>query len=190
MPERQLGFTLIEIMVVMVILGFATSMAVMSFGTGKQERELQNEVNRLHAVLRLAAEEAIFTNEEIGVVIEEDHYEFLISDENRTWGSIENNTSLRRYPLPEWLSLDFQREGEKRELVKRAQVEEFDGESNILDNEKVGKKPSIILFSSGEVTGFLIGMQIKDDADSRVEIRRNDQDEIILPAQEERENAL
>lgn len=187
LSRPQNGFTLIEIMVVMVILGLATSLAVVSFGSGKQERELQNEVNRLHAVLRLAAEEAIFTNEEIGAVIEEDHYEFLVSDENRNWSSI-NNNALRSYPIPEWISLDFQREGKKRELVRRTQVEEFDGESNILDQEEVSKKPNIYLYSSGEVTGFIIGMQIKDDPDSRVEIRRNDQGEIVLPAQEEREN--
>jgi len=165
----------------------ATSLAVVSFGSGKQERELQNEVNRLHAVLRLAAEEAIFSNEEIGVVIEDDHYEFLVSDENRSWNSLDNN-ALRSYQIPEWISLDFQREGKKRELVKRAQVEEFDGKSNILDQEEVSKKPNIYLYSSGEVTGFIIGMQIKDDPDSRVEIRRNDQGEIILPAQEEQEH--
>ena len=187
LEKRQLGFTLIEIMVVMVILGLATGMAVMSFGGGKQERELQNEVNRLHAVLRFAAEEAIFSNEEIGVVIEEDHYDFVISDENRSWSSIEKKP-LTNYPIPGWISLDFLREGEKRELVKRTQIEEFDGESNILDREEVSVKPSITLFSSGEVTGFTIGMQIKNNPDSRVEIRSNDQDEIILPAQEEREN--
>jgi len=59
----QGGFTLIELMVVMVILGVVVMFAVAKSG-GDAHRELKNEANRLHGVLRMASEEAVFSNSE------------------------------------------------------------------------------------------------------------------------------
>ena len=187
---KQLGFTLIELMVVMVLLGLISSIALTTVGGGNQKRELNNEVNRLHTVLRMAAEESIFSNTEIGVVIDTGMYEFLTFDEsNGQWVSAEPHF-LRSYPLPEWISLDFQREGKERQLLGSGANGDLesdsdpDYESSILETE-TSKKPDLMLLSSGEVTGFTISMQIEDDSDSRIEIKTNDQGEIILPAHEQ-----
>jgi len=185
---KQRGFTLIELMVVMVLLGLISSIALTTVGGGNQKRELNNEVNRLHAVLRMAAEESIFSNTEIGVVIEEDLYEFLTFDEvEGKWTGAEPHF-LRSYALPEWISLDFQREGKERKLLANkaglSTDSDSDFDSSILDTE-AAKKPDLMLLSSGEVTGFTISMQIEDDASSRIEIKTNDQGEIILPSLEQ-----
>jgi len=191
------GFTLIELLVVLVLLGLISGIALTTVGGGNQARELKNEVNRLHAVLRIAAEEAIFSNEEIGVVVEDDHYEFLVYDwEKKVWMSSEKH-ALRSYTLPEWVSLDFQREGKKREILGSQKQEnyvtdsEFAGGSELSSVDlfegsgaKSNKKPNFMLLSSGEITGFIIGMQIKDDHDSRLEIKTNERGEIILPSQQ------
>jgi len=185
----QRGFTLIELMVVMVLLGLISSIALTTVGGGNQRRELNNEVNRLHAVLRMAAEESIFSNTEIGVVIESDLYEFLIFDESQgKWTAAEPHF-LRAYTLPEWISLDFQREGKERKLLgSQTQLDEdSDFDSSILETE-TAKKPDLMLLSSGEVTGFTISMQIEDDTTSRIEIKTNPQGEIILPALEQNES--
>jgi general secretion pathway protein H len=186
---KQRGFTLIELMVVMVLLGLISSIALTTVGGGNQKRELNNEVNRLHAVLRMAAEEAIFSNTEIGVVIENDLYEFLVFDESEGKWSAAEPHFLRTYSLPEWISLEFQREGKERKLLGKKTVldEDSDFRSTLLDTE-VAKKPSLMLLSSGEVTGFTISMQIDDDSSSRIEIKTNDQGEIILPALEQDES--
>jgi len=183
---KQRGFTLIELMVVMVLLGLISSIALTTVGGGNQTRELNNEVNRLHAVLRMAAEESIFSNTEIGVVIESDLYEFLTYDEAEGKWIAAAPHFLRPYPLPEWISLDFQREGKERKLLgsKSGLNSDSDFDSSILETE-TAKKPDLMLLSSGEVTGFTISMQIEDDASSRVEIKTNDQGEIILPSLEQ-----
>lgn len=183
---KQRGFTLIELMVVMVLLGLISSIALTTVGGGNQKRELNNEVNRLHAVLRMAAEESIFSNTEIGVVIEEDLYEFLTFDEtDEKWIPAEQHF-LRTYALPEWISLEFQREGEERKLLGKKSLLDKDSDfySSVLGTE-VAKTPDLMLLSSGEVTGFTISMQIGDDTSSRIEIKTNDQGEIILPALEQ-----
>ena len=181
---KQHGFTLIELLVVMVLLGLVAGIAVTTLGGSSQGRELANEVNRLHAVLRMASEEAIFSNQEIGVVVESDLYEFLVYDEeNRKWGSA-TQAFLKSHTLPEWVAIDFQREGKEREILggtgDTLAESEFAGLSQE-GEEASSKKPDFMLLSSGEVTGFVIGMEINNDGDSRLEIKTNEQGEIILP---------
>lgn len=178
-PARQKGFTLIELLVVIVILGLVASVALTTVGSGNQKRELMNEVNRLHAVLRMGAEEAIFSNSEIGVVIEPDLYEFLIYDERKGQWDNAGQHFLRTYNLPEWISIDFQREGKERTIPGG---DPASGKANGGVTETTSKKPQLMLFSSGEVEGFVIGLQIEGDADSRIEIKTNEQGEIILPS--------
>jgi len=72
------GFTLIELLVVIVLIGLLASIGLTTVGSGNQGRALNNEVNRLHAVLRMASEEAIYSNTEIGVRFDSGAYSFLV----------------------------------------------------------------------------------------------------------------
>ena len=189
------GFTLIELLVVMVLLGLISGLALTTVGGGNQTQELQNEARRLQAVLLMAADEAVFSNEEIGVIIEPDHYAFLTYNEQEgRWEDAEKH-ALRTHPLPEWLVIDFQREGKEREILGGKTKKFGDGKSefvsdlgisentlDILGKGASSKKPNFMLLSSGEITGFTIGFQLKDDRDSRIEIKSTDQGEIIIPA--------
>ncbi len=189
------GFTLIELMVVMVVLGLVSALALTTVGGGNQTQEMHNEARRLQAVLLMAADEAVFSNEEIGVIIEPDHYAFLTFNEQEGRWEDAQTHALRMHALPEWLVIDFQREGKEREILgaKRKQFGGGDSEFvsdlgitentlDILGKSKASKKPHFMLLSSGEITGFTIGFQIKDEQNSRIEIKSTDQGEIIIPA--------
>jgi general secretion pathway protein H len=191
---RARGFTLIEILVVLVLLGLISALALTTVGGGNQTQELQNEARRLQAVLLMAADEAIFSNEEIGVIIEPDSYAFLTYNEQEgRWQDAEKH-ALRTHVLPEWLVIDFQREGKERQILGGRKKQIANGDSdfvsdlgitentlNILDESVSSKKPDFMLLSSGEITGFTIGFQLKDEPDSRIEIKSTDQGEIIIP---------
>lgn len=189
---RQRGFTLIELLVVMVLLGLVAGIAVTTLGGSSQGRELTNEVNRFHAVLRMASQEAIFNNQEIGVLVDTDLYEFLVFDEQTGRWESAPQPFLRVHNLPEWIEIDFQREGKERKILGASGNSLAESEFAGLtpdDEEVVSKKPNFMLLSSGEVTGFTIGMQIDNDADSRLEIRTDEQGEIVLPHVEEAESS-
>ena len=188
--KQARGFTLIELLVVLVLLGLVSAVAVSFMGGGNQTRELQNEARRLQAVLMMAADEAIFSNEEIGVMIESDHYAFLTFNEQEGKWEDSNKYALRTHMLPEWLNIDFQREGKERKILGGHSKQLADGNSDfvsdleILDGISQSKKPNFMLLSSGEITGFTIGFQLNDDRDSRIEIKSTDEGEIVIPALE------
>tara|TARA_R110001592_G_scaffold198448_1_gene446666 strand:+ start:23595 stop:24254 length:660 start_codon:yes stop_codon:yes gene_type:complete len=188
------GFTLIEILVVLVLLGLISSIALTTVGGGNQTREMHNEIRRLQAVLLMASDEAVFSNEEIGVMIESDHYAFLTFDEQEGRWEDSEKYSLKMHALPEWLTIDFQREGKKRKILGGHSKKFLDGESEyasdlgIMDGIDQGKKPHFMLLSSGEITGFTIGFQLKDQSDTRIELKSTDQGEIVIPALQREES--
>ena len=169
------GFTLIEILVVMVLLGLLSGVAVFILGSGKLQRELDIESHRLHALLRMASEEAILSNSEIGFLIDDDHYEFLeYDDEKQIWAS-STVSVLKTRDLPEWLAPEFEREGRARILGKDSSgIEE-------------SKKPDMMLLSSGEVTPFKITLRVQNNEEGGFIISSDGLEEIklIIPGKEE-----
>lgn len=73
----QQGFTLIEVMVVIVIIAVMAAMIVVSVTLGDPRRELTKEAERLRTVLALAAEEAVIQQVELGAELTESGYQFL-----------------------------------------------------------------------------------------------------------------
>lgn len=164
--SKQKGFTLIEILVVMVLLGLISGVAVFTLGSGKQQRELANESQRLHALLRMASEEAILANSEIGFSIDEDGYEFLeYDDQEQTWSNTKVAV-LKRREFPEWVAIEFRTDGEDLTILGK-------------DQDDL-KKPDMMLLSSGEVTPFTVTLQVEQNSDSQFVISSNGLEEIIL----------
>jgi len=169
------GFTLIEILVVMVLLGLLSGVAVFTLGSGKLQRELEVEAQRLHTLLRMASEEAILSNSEIGFTIDDDHYEFLeYDDEKQTWASASVSV-LKPRDLPEWLAPEFQREGRTKILGKDS------------SDAKESKKPDMMLLSSGEVTPFSITLRVQNNDEGGFIISSDGLEEIklVIPGREE-----
>ncbi len=133
-PAR--GFTLIEVMVVVVIVGIMLTFASLSLNVGTSPAE--TEAKRLAALARLAAEEAILTNTELALRLGRDGYRFQTLGENG-WQDLEDDPTFRprRFTVP--LVLDGEIEGESLA---------FAGEQD----------PAVFFLSSGEVSAFRLGL--------------------------------
>lgn len=71
------GFTLIELMVVITIIGIMAGMMVVSGGMPDAGRDLKHEADRMRAVFSMAAEEAVIQQSEIGVELTDSGYRFM-----------------------------------------------------------------------------------------------------------------
>lgn len=139
MPRPQArGFTLIEILVVIIVVGLLAALAVVNMGGSGQAREMENEVRELYLLLQTASEQATLNNEEIGLRLLEDGYQFVVFDEdNREW--VEQGQRLfRPRAFPDWLVLT--------PLIEEG-LPTLAGDEDTLE-------PDLVFFSSGEVTPF------------------------------------
>ena len=158
------GFTLIEIMVVMVIIGIIMSMAVLSINLN-QSTILEDEVNRLRSLTRMASEEAVMQGEELAVQMHVNGYQFLRllqTEEAWQWEPIDNDDLFKPRCFPEGLHMKLDLEGEPAILDQMkcregkasvAKADEDDDES-LFDLEEKKETPKVYLLSSGELTPF------------------------------------
>src|SRR5690625_3085555 len=75
----QRGFTLIEVLIVLLIIGVIVGLAALAFRDNRAD-ELAREAQRLRAVLALASEEAIVKSRELGLRFDADGYRFFVLD--------------------------------------------------------------------------------------------------------------
>ena len=86
MNRRNHGFTLIEMLVVVVIIGILASTVVLGFVGSDREQNLRTEAERLAALIEMARSEAVQRNEEWGVSINQSGYRFLVFNPlNHSW---------------------------------------------------------------------------------------------------------
>ena len=90
------GFTLIEILVVVVIVGLLAVGAVLAIGTSQRDDALETEAQRLDALITYVREHAELTTHEFGLRCEGDRYAFLAFDLRRgLWRAAEEDPILR-----------------------------------------------------------------------------------------------
>jgi general secretion pathway protein H len=90
-PAR--GFTLVEIMVVMVIIGITLGLASLN-AIPSPHQDLQAEAQRLTLLLQLARDEAIVRNRPVTFEATPERYHFLVRNETR-WVPITGDDLLR-----------------------------------------------------------------------------------------------
>ncbi len=142
-PQR--GFTLLEIMVVLVIVGIFVSLAVLGLRGPDAGDRLEEEARRLNALIALAAEESILQGRELMVEVEPHGYAFRYFDGEK-WLPLEEDEMLRPRELPEEIELDAVVEGSEMQSLL------YQGR----------KSSQIFILSSGEMSPFEITLRLRD----------------------------
>jgi len=186
--DSDRGFTLLEILVVIVIIGVMVAMVTLSFNVLGSDRETAEETRRFWAVLRQAREEAEMQAIDIAVFVGATEYEFLRYDTRRNeWRQIADDTLYAPRVLPE--GLRFRLWMESRELVLKPGLPD---RSKKDENQKW--PPQVTVLSSGDVAPFELQIERDStpalwrltalaDGDLRVEQRKKDQTDWVLVTQ-------
>jgi general secretion pathway protein H len=138
-PSPGRGFTLVELLVVIVILGSLIGLAVLSSGIAGPARELRNEAERLAGLIGVLAEEAVLDNREYGLLLQAEGYRVLRYDPLAArWQTLDD----KAHRLPAWAELSVELEGEALQLPTAEPRPAAD------------PVPQLLLLSSGELSPF------------------------------------
>jgi len=143
---RSKGFTLVEILVVMVIIAIVTALAILSVGTTGRDPQLDEESRRIEGLVGLLHERALLEGRDFGVRIEPAAYEFVVYEPRRDrWMTLDQEHEFRHRDLPK--GLRFQLELDSQIVV----IKPID--RNLASNaEPPG--PQVAIAASGEGTPF------------------------------------
>ncbi|WP_329605270.1 GspH/FimT family pseudopilin [Undibacterium fentianense] len=98
---RQTGFTLLELLVVLVIMGIMLGAVTLNAVQSVHQR-LQTDAQRISLLLQLAREEAIVRNRQTAFEVFEQGYQFIVLNDNK-WEKIADLDTLRarQFTFPE-----------------------------------------------------------------------------------------
>jgi len=150
LAKHSAGFTLIEILAVIFIVGIVVSAATLAFGDNQAER-LQRKSLQLAALVEMAKEQAIFNSQELGILFTKDSYDFYSLSTGRdrdnknvsVWSPLEQDRILNKRTLPDGLEYELSLEGVKVNFSA----------SNLKDIT-----PHVFILSDGTVSPFEINI--------------------------------
>jgi len=168
------GFSLLELLVVVAIIGIFLGVAVLSTDLVSFDRKLEREASRLATKLRFTSEEGLMQSRDFGIVFYEEGYEFVMFEPGQGWLPV-GGAGMESLALEEDMGMRLRIDD--RDVVLETRCELFncamDSEQDTAasanedeDEDEDGDEtdviasqtpnPQVMLFSTAEVTPFEI----------------------------------
>jgi general secretion pathway protein H len=178
--RRAGGFTLIEILVVIVIISVIVGAATIAVGVLGKDRQAEDQARRLWAVMQQAREEAELQGLDVGLYLASGSYEFLRFDRRvNAWQPIPDDDFYAAREMPDGLRFRASLDGREivlkptlpsRTIKQRAKAnnevkelgaddDEDKGEDPLKRDDKDNPSPQIVVLSSGEVMPFEVAIE-------------------------------
>jgi general secretion pathway protein H len=142
------GFTLLELLVVVTIIGILAGAVVLSLGSLGNDREIEQETGRLRSLLNLLHEESLMQSRDYGVMFTATGYRFYIYDYTKLgWVEPLDDRLLEPYHLKPQLDIALVLDGREVALLR-----------DFKDQDVDKPDPQVMVLSSGELTPFTVEM--------------------------------
>lgn len=156
---RMRGFTLLELLVVVVLIAILMAAAVSTINFVARDADPRTEARRIAALASLAAEEAVLTGREYGLRLDDDEIVFLLFDETTgQWQLLTGDNTFHSRPVPESLDFDLILEGQAIVLGEETSPDDAADD----DDDDVPDPPQIMFLSSGEITPFTLTVSTQE----------------------------
>jgi len=158
---KQCGFTLIEVMLVVLLMGLVAGFAMYTVDSSAPQNKLDRGAKKFAALTQLTLDKAVLSGRDFGIAFSEDSYHFVELVEQR-WQAA-SDPLLKKQSLEdidislvvegfEWLP-DLESFSSNDIFSER----EIDRE---LDEQEKPHNPQLLILSSGELTPFVINFRI------------------------------
>lgn len=171
---RARGFTLIEIMVVVVIIAIVAAGMIISLPARGNDDQLDKERDRLVDLMNFARDEASLQTRELGLYCTLDGYRFLAFDpRTNLWKDLTEDDSLRARQLPDGVKIRLAVESHDVVLDTSADAKKK------FATDAQDYKPQLMIFSNGDLTSFELTLE-RDGSDHSETLVPDDQNRIVV----------
>ena len=155
--EHSNGFTLIEILVVVLIIGITIGFALLAFGDFGSKRRILLSAEQFINYVKFTQHQAILETSTLGIMLNNNGYQILRFQPPSTWQGMPNKTIFhqQRFPQGAIVRLD--------------------------SNTAKSSNPQIIINSSGDMTTFKLNLGSEKDATIATVIGKSNGEIILQP---------
>jgi general secretion pathway protein H len=158
---RSKGFTLVEILVVVVIIAVVVSLAVLSVSVTGRDSQLDEESRRIEGLVGLLHERALLEGRDFGLRIEPAAYEFVVYEPRRDrWLPMDQEHEFRHRDLPKGVSFQLQLD---------SQVVVLKAIDRTLSSDEPPPGPQVAIAASGEGTPFRLTL-LRDGTQAKASV--------------------
>ena len=174
--SKHSGFTLIEVMVVLLLIGLAAGYVMYNAFSSSQADLLKSQAQRLQVLTDMASDYAVLNQRQLGIRFEHDKHEyyFVYLDDEDKWQRLDDEEMYATHTLPEpftfTLNLDDLPWDVEDRLFDRDLFDENlsvseEGVDIGNEEEKLLPPPQVLIMSSGEITPFTLSFNYEGDFD-------------------------
>lgn len=167
MRRHQGGFTLIEILIVVVLISVATSMAVVRINRN-QDKIAHLEAKKFRGLVEFLREESVVTGKLLGVRVDVNEGKYHFVRHSGSWEKVEDDQTLREYEFPEDIKARFdvrRTQSQSRKKKKRKNIP-----AGVVMVEPVGTITPFTLTLGGDTQNW----KVLVDEDQNVMIKSED----------------
>lgn len=196
---RVAGFTLLEILVVILIIGIVSAAMLMTMNFTGRDTQLSTESQRLLALMKYARDQAELQTRNYGIVFSRHGYEFVVYGvRSGVWRQVFEDDALRERLLPK--GLEFKLVVDARPIVLHQKLEappsgrkkrpsaatppagsdsgSDSGSGSGSDSNSTEFAPQVMIFSSGDLSSFKVTLE-RPAAGRSIVIEENQDGDIV-----------
>lgn len=185
-PVDQAGFTLLEIMVVVMLMGLLTAVLVSQGNWTSDDRQLEEEAARLEDTLALLNERSLFSGQLLALRLQTTGWTPLAYDRIEGDFLPVDDTALKAHRLPPSLELVWELDDLGEDQARLSDVAEtlvqddvmagtgeglLDGEEGDESDQDDEVFPQVFFFPSGEVSPLTLTLRAYDDVEAEQRLR-------------------